>query len=155
MLAESLHDALADQRDRQQDRQRQQDVECRAHQIDPEVAQFRRFALHETARQGDQHRHAGRGRDEVLHGQAEHLRQVAHRRLAAVRLPVGVGSKAGGGIEGQVGRRRRHAVRIERQHVLQALQCEHGEEAEQVEEEDSEGIARPRHRVVVVTPARR
>ena len=45
---------------------------------------------------------ARRRRDEVVPGQARHLGEVAHRRLAGVRLPVGVGGEAGGGVEGEL-----------------------------------------------------
>ena len=53
-----------------------------------------------------------RGRDEVLHRQAGHLRDVAERALAGVGLPVGVGDEAGGGVEGLVGMHLRHRVRV-------------------------------------------
>ena len=38
----------------------------------------------EAADQRDRDRDAGGGRDEVLHGQARHLREIAHRRFADV-----------------------------------------------------------------------
>ena len=52
------------------------------------------FVAREAADQRDRDRDAGRGRDEVVEGQPDHLREVAHRRLADVRLPVGVGGEA-------------------------------------------------------------
>ena len=60
----------------------------------------------EAADQGDGDRHADRGRDEVLHGEPGHLDEVAHRRLAGVVLPVGVGDEAHGGVEGEERRHR-------------------------------------------------
>ncbi len=65
----------------------------------------------------------GRGGNEIVHGEAEHLSEMAHRGLAAVVLPVGVGDEADGGVEREVGRDRVEPARIERQKVLQALQA--------------------------------
>lgn len=81
--------------------QRQQAVEGGAGHVDPEVAQgLGRFAPDPTA-QGDQDGETGRCTDEVLHGQAGHLAQVAERRLTAVVLPVGIGHETDGGVERQ------------------------------------------------------
>ena len=63
--------------------ERQQDVEHAAGQIDPEVADGLRRTPGEAADQRDGQRDAGRRRDEVVHRQAGHLREIAHRRLAA------------------------------------------------------------------------
>ncbi|MPN04798.1 hypothetical protein SDC9_152046 [bioreactor metagenome] len=104
--------------------------------------------MHEAACEGNEYCHAGGGGQEILYAKSEHLGQIAHRRLAAVRLPVRVGSKTGSGIEGQIGCRCHHAVRIERQHVLQALQRVYGQETNQVEDQDGQCIACPGHRVV-------
>jgi len=41
-----------------------------------------------------QYCYSGCGGKEVVHGQADHLREIGHRRLAAVILPVCVGIKA-------------------------------------------------------------
>ena len=112
---ERLHHALRDEDEGDHERQRQQDVERAAREIDPEVADRGARAPRETADQRDQHRHAGRRRHEVLHGEAEHLRQVAQRRFAAVALPVRVRREARRGIERRVGRDGRQALRIERQ----------------------------------------
>ena len=61
-----------------------------------------RAAAREAAHQRHRQRDAGGGGDEVVKGQARHLRQVGHGGLAAVVLPVGVGREAGGGVEGQL-----------------------------------------------------
>ena len=61
---------------------------------------------------------------------AEHLRRVAHRRLAAVALPVRVGGEAHGGVERRVGVDGAEALRVQRQHALEALQRVDGQEAE-------------------------
>ena len=58
-------------------------------------------AADEAPDQGDGDRQADRGRHEVLHGQPDHLGEVAHRGLAGVVLPVGVGDEADRGVERQ------------------------------------------------------
>ena len=115
---EGLHHALADQHHSQNQRQRQQDVQGRAHQIDPEVADAVRFALDEAAHQGHQHGHTAGGGKEVLHVEAEHLGEITHRRLAAVALPVGVGGKAHRRVEGGIRRDVGQRLRIQRQPEL-------------------------------------
>ena len=60
-------------------------------------------------------REAGRDRDEVLHIQPQHLGQVAHRRLAAVALPVRVRGEAHGRVERRVGRDRPEVLRVQGQ----------------------------------------
>ena len=47
--------------------------------------------------------------------------EMAHRRLAGVILPVGVGDEADRGVEGEIGRHGVEAVRVERQQALQPL----------------------------------
>ncbi len=62
---------------------------------------------------------------------AEHLRQVAHRRLAAVALPVGVAWRSSTAVlNDESGVTRAEALRVERQHALEALQRVDGEQAE-------------------------
>ena len=51
--------------------------------------------------ESDQDRHAGRGGEEILHSQAQHLGEQAQGRLTTVALPVGVGGEAGRDIEGK------------------------------------------------------
>jgi hypothetical protein len=94
-----LYDTLRDQDQGEHQRQRQQDIERGAGEVDPEVADRIRFLAREASNQGQQHGDAGSGRHEILHGERRHLRQVAHRALATVALPVGVGGEAGGGVE--------------------------------------------------------
>ena len=144
-LVEGLHDALADQDDREHDRQRQQDVDRGADEIGPEVADAARFLAGEAANQRDQHRHPGRRRDEILHREPQHLRQVAHRALAGVALPVGVGDEARRGVERRVRRDRGHGLRIERQPLLDPLQGVDEQSAQQVEPEHGERVLDPAH----------
>ena len=96
---EVLNDPLADERHRQHKRQGQQQIGGNAVQIYPEVADGSHGMARKCTNQGKQHRDAGGGRKEILHRQAEHLCEVAHRRLTAVALPIGVGDEADGGVE--------------------------------------------------------
>ena len=56
-----------------------------------------------------------------MHGEAEHLGQMTHRRLAAVVLPVGVGDETHRRVEGEVRRDGVEAARVQRQKALQPL----------------------------------
>ena len=50
----------------------------------------------------------------ILDGQSRHLREVAHRRLAAVRLPVCIGHKGYGRVYGRFPPDSAESLRIER-----------------------------------------
>ena len=101
-----------------------------------------------AADQRHQGRHAGRGRDEILHREPEHLGQVAHRRLAAVALPVGVGGEAHGRVEGGIGRDAGEALRVQREDALQTLEAVDRQCAEPVEEQHRDRIGLPVHPLV-------
>ena len=124
-------------------RQRQQHVERAAGQVDPEIADGLGRGPREGADQRDGERDAGSGGHEVLGGERRHLGEIAHRALAAVVLPVGVGGEADGGIEGEVRGDRRHARRIERQHRLEALQRVDQQEARGIEQQHGDRIGEP------------
>ncbi len=128
IVGKGLRHALPDQQQRQQQAQRQQAVEGGAGHVDPEVAQRRCTAPGNAAAQRDQHGQAGGGTDKVLHGQAEHLAEVADRGLTAVGLPVGVGHEADRGVERQRPLLARQVLRVERQ---VALQQQHGEQQQE------------------------
>ena len=70
--------------------------------------------------------------------EADHLGEVAHRRLAAVGLPVGVGHEADRGVERQVGHDAGQVGRVERQRTLHPLQGVDREEREDAERRCSE-----------------
>ena len=140
---EGLRHALPDEHQRADDAERQQHVERDAHQIGPEIADGLRRPPREAAHDGDGDRDAGGGRQEVLHGEAEHLRQMAHRRLAAVELPVGVGQEADRGVEGEVGRDRPLAGGIERQHGLQPQDRVEQQEARRLEDQHGDRVGQP------------
>ena len=125
---EVLDHALRDEDQRDHDADGQQDVERAARQVDPEVAQVLRAAAGQAAHQCHRQRDARGGGDELVKGQAGHLRQVAHGLLAGVVLPVGVGGEAGGGIEGQLRLDIGQALRVEEGPVplLGALERDRG-----------------------------
>ena len=70
--------------------------------------------------QGGSDGDAGGGRGEIVDGQGHHLREIGHRRLAGVALPVGVGGETRRRVERQVGRQPGQTLRVERQPVLEA-----------------------------------
>ena len=70
-------------KERQQQRHRQQHVQRGAGRSTQKLPMALRRTAREAADQREGHRDAGRGGEEILHRQAEHLRQIAHRRLAA------------------------------------------------------------------------
>ena len=125
------------------DRQRQQHVERDAREIDPEVADGRRLGAAERARQRHDDGHAGRRRDEVLHGEADHLAEVGQRRLAAVALPVGVGDERHRRVEGQVLAHPAEALRVERQEALQPQDRVQQHEAGGVEHQQRRDVLEP------------
>ena len=96
-------------------------------QVHPEVAELVGLRAGEPAHQRDRHRDAHRGGHEVLHRQPGHLHQVAHRGLARVVLPVGVGGERRRGVPRQ---RRLHVGQAEaepqvRLHPLEQVQEQH------------------------------
>ena len=101
------------------ERERDEDVQGAADQIRPEVAQPARRTPRDAPRQRDRHGHARRGRDEVVEGELGHLGEVRHRRLAHVRLPVGIRRERGRRLERLAVHHGRQVLRIERQQVLQ------------------------------------
>ena len=116
-------------------RERQEDVDERPVEVDPEVPDGARRAPREAADDGREHGHAERGRDEVLHGEPGHLAQVRHRVLAAVVLPVRVRDEARGRVHRDPRVHALHPVRVEGQAALQPQQqveedCEDAHEDE-------------------------
>ena len=122
---------------------RQEDVKRDPGQIDPEIADRGRRGARESAHQREGHRETGRRRDEIVHGEAEHLGQMAHRRLAAIVLPVGVGDKAVGRVEREIGRHGVEAARVQRQKVLQPLDGVEREESGDGKDEHRHRVGKP------------
>ena len=141
--AERLRHALPDQEQRVDDADRKQDVERAAGDIDPEIADRPRRGAGKAADQRDGEHDPGRGRQEVLVRQAEHLHEVGHRAFAAVVLPVGVGDEAHRRIEGEILRDRGLLRRIERQQRLQAHQPIEDEKTADMEEQHGDRVGEP------------
>ena len=115
-----------------------------AHEVDPEVAEFAGVAPCQTANERHRHGHADGGGDEVLHGQAGHLHQVALGRLTRIGLPVGVGHEADRGVPRQ---RRGHLgagiVQVQRQLALHQLKDEQEQDADRREREHAACVGAP------------
>ena len=94
---------------------------------------------HERDRDGDAD---GRG-DEVLHGQAGQLGEMAHRRLAGVVLPVRVRDEADRRIEGERGRDAAGVGGVQREPALHALEQEEADDRDQAEREQRERVDLP------------
>jgi hypothetical protein len=105
------------------------------------------LALRDAADEGDGDGDARRGRHDVVAGEAGHLGEIAHGGLAAVVLPVGVGRERHGRVEREVGRDRPKPLRVERQHVLDALHDVQHQQRHEAEHQDRDGVLRPAHLV--------
>ncbi len=143
VVPERLDHALRGEHDRADDRDRQQHVEQRARQVDPEVSDAVAAAADDSADQGDDDGDPDRRREEVLHGEAGHLREVGHRRLAAVVLPVRVRHERRDGVERDVPGRRVEPLRVERQVVLGAQDHVQEDPAGEREEQHVARVALP------------
>ena len=80
------------------DRNRQQQPEANAGEVNPEVAEAAGACPSEAADQGERDCDADRRGGEVLNGQPGHLNQVAHRGLTRIGLPIGVRREAHRGV---------------------------------------------------------
>ena len=103
-----------------------------------------RAAPHEAANHGDRDRDSRSGRDEIVEGEPGHLGEIAHRRFTAVSLPVRIGGEARSGIECEIGRDRAELLRIQRQIILQALNCIEHQHPHHAEKQHRDGIFNPR-----------
>ena len=116
-----------------------------ANHVDPEVADGVLLRLGDAADERDRHRDADRRRHEVVIREAGHLREIAHGRFAAVRLPVRVGRERDGGVERQSRGDRPEPLRIERQHLLQPLHRVQHQHRHDAEQEQRDGVLGPAH----------
>jgi hypothetical protein len=141
---EVLDRPTGDQHDRTDDRDRQQDADDTADQIDPEVAQLTSAPAGESPHQRDGDRHADRGGHEVLHRQSGHLHEMTEGGFPGVVLPVRVGHEADRGVPCQRRcHRRRRVVQVPRQLVLDQLKYEQEQDAERRERQHASGIGAP------------
>ena len=143
VVAEALQRPLREQEQASDHRQRQQDVEQHAGEVDVEVAQLARRARRQSADEGRQHRDPDRGGGEVLDREAEHLREVGERRLAGVELPVRVRDERSGGVERDVPGARGEVLRVERVQPLGAQDEVEQREGERAEDQDGARVALP------------
>ena len=99
----------------------------------------------EAADQRNRDGDAGGRRHEVLDGERGHLHEIAHRRLAAVPLPVRVRHEAHGGVERLVGAHLGGAksLRIERQQTLEPHERVRDQKGKQAERQKRCGVLRP------------
>jgi len=142
---ERLHHTLRHEGSRENERERKQDVERSPHEVDPEVADRVGSGAGEAADERDEDRHARCGRDEVLNCEGEHLREGAHRRFAAVSLPVRVRDEADRRVERRVGRDGGERRGIQRQDALQPLDRIDGSDADDARRKDGGPVLPPRH----------
>ena len=151
---ERLHDAARDEHHADDERDRDEHVERAAHEVGPEVADAAALGAAEAAHERDRHRHADGGGDEVLHRQADHLREVAHGELGRVGLPVRVGHERDGGVEREVGADALHVGGVQRQGALQALQRVEEERRDERERKHGARVLAPGHVVLGVDAQR-
>ncbi len=140
---ERLGDALPDEHDGADDRDREEDVQDAAGEVHPVVADGRGAASGQPAHQRDGHGQPGSGRREVADGQERHLDEMARPGLARVVLPVRVGFEADRGVEREVRALRRDAARVERQGVLEPQHHVADDDGDGGHEQDGDGIALP------------
>ena len=93
---------LRNEKHRKDQADRDQQVIGHPDEIDPEipdgVGRVPRNAADQRGGDGD----AGRGGNEIVKRQPDHLGEVRHGRFAAVALPVGVGGETDGGVKRQM-----------------------------------------------------
>ena len=141
--AQGLRHALPDEDEGKRNADWQEDVEGAAGEIDPEIADGLGRGAGKTADQRHGERDAGRGRDEVLSGEAEHLHEIGQRALATIVLPVGIGDETHRRIEAEIFGHGRNALRIEGQEALQAQQEIEAQKTPDVEEQHGDRIGEP------------
>ena len=123
-MREVLDRALPYEHDRDHDRHRRQHPEDGAHHVLPEVAEALTAAPDDAPDQRDRDDDPDTGGEEVLHCQPGHLAEVAHRRLAAVELPVRVRHERRSGVERHAPRSRVVVHRVESREVPQCLRTQ-------------------------------
>jgi hypothetical protein len=117
------------------------------------LAALRAGLAREAAREREGDGYADGGGREVVPREPRHLREVAHRALAAVVLPVRVGREADGRVPGEIGWNGPELLRVEGQHVLQPLDGVRHEQAEGAEEEHRDRVALPAVLPLWIDPA--
>ena len=144
-----LNHALGDENQRNHQARGEQNPEHAARRIHPEIADGLRFLARDAANNGDGQRDADRRRNKVVIGEPGHLREIAHRRFAAVVLPVGVGGERSGGVEREMRLDAGEVLRIpghpaESLNALDQVEHQHADAAEQ---QHRDGVFLPIHLV--------
>lgn len=145
-----LDHAAAHQHQRDYKVQRQQNMDQDPGHIHPKAAKTGGAHPAEAADQCKQHRDAGGGRNKVLHRQAQELAQVAQGGFAGVRLPVGVGHKAGCGVEGQIPLAPAQMLGVGRKNLLHHLQHPQKAKPDAGEDQHAGGVLFPVHFLVFI-----
>ena len=108
-------------------RDRNQHIDDGAYEIDPEIAEgLRRTGLQaigDAARQSQRDTDTHGRRDEIVPGEPRHLRQIAHRRFAAVGLPVGIRGETRRRVKCEVRGDRRKILRVETAAHVASARC--------------------------------
>ncbi len=139
----SLRHAESDENERADDGARQQKIKRDPGQIGPEIADRGRRGARKASHQREGHGEASRRGDEIVHGETEHLGQMAHRRLAGIVLPVGVGDEADRRVEGEIRRHAIEAARVQGQHALKPLDAVENQKARHGERQHRQRIGKP------------
>ena len=138
-----LHGTLADEDDPEDERDGPHDVEQAAGHVHPEVPDGRGTASGETADHADSYRDADDRAQHLLQGQRADLREVRHRRLSAVVLPVGVGQERGGGVEAERLGHGAQVLRVQRKRALDADEQVGDAHGHRGEDDEGGGVALP------------
>src|SRR6266496_4735658 len=88
-----LHYALRNQHERAYDANRQQHPKRCPRHVHPKVSDGLHLTTRYAPNERDSERDSYRGRSEVVIGETSHLRQITHRYLGNIALPVGIGCK--------------------------------------------------------------
>ena len=155
VVREVLDRALEDEHQRDHERDRRQHPQHRADQVLPEVAEALARAADDPADQRDRDRDPDAGGEEVLDGQPGHLAEVAHRRLAAVVLPVRVRHERRSRVERHVPRARVEVLRVQTGEVPQRLRAQDQVQQQPAGEREDDQALGVRLPVLARAPGRR
>ncbi len=149
---EGLGHALGSQGYGKHEGEGQKHTEDHADHIGEEVPEPPVAGRPQSPHEGEGHGNAhGRGQ-EVLHGQARGLGQVAEVRLPRHGLPIGVGREAHGHVQGRIGGQPPEALGVGGQGPLGHEQQEQPRDGHPRKGHDAHQIAPPAHGIVRVHP---
>ena len=131
-----LYHSLLNEQDRENDRRRQENVQRTAHQIGPEIPERAARLASDSTDECRRDAHANRSGCEIVKRELHHLRQVRHRRLTRIALPVGVRGERRSGLEALAVSDRLQVLWIQRQRALKSereIRDDHRDRAERDE----------------------